>query len=220
MSIKTNWLVTGVFVLISAGFFCTAAFAESNLIYRTEVSVEAGVTDRLSARITGKFRFHDKAVHYYTSTDIELNYEFLQWLTAGIAYRHLYTLESGQWYDEDRPQFQGQIKWSRADWKLKNRVRLEYRMKQGEDGYLRFRNMLALKSPWKWSRLKINPYLADEVFIDRQNGLHKNRVYAGAVHKLSGHVSLNIYYILETDKGDGDWNQHLHAAGAKLAVKY
>jgi hypothetical protein len=207
-------------VLIAIGFYSAGAFAESEFVYRNEESIEAMLTEKLSARIIAKLRFTDEPEHSYNSTDMELNYKFRKWLFGGVAYRKIYTLGDSLWSKEDRTHLQGTLKWAFGGWKLGNRVRLEYRNKQDADAYLRFRDKLELKSPWKLSGLEANPYVADEIFIEEGDGFNANRIYAGTVLKLSEHIFLNVYYLLEIKKGEGDWDQYVHAPGTTLRLKY
>jgi len=217
MSARQKFL--GVF--FASSIFCAGVLADSDFEYRNEEAIEVGLTDRLSAGIEVDFRFNDDASkHYYTSADLELVYEFLEWLEGGAGYKHKYGLKEGEWKDENRPYILGAIKWKWADWKLKNRAKLEYRMKQDQDEYFRFRNKLTVKSPWKWTQLEINPYVADEIFIDEKDDFNKNRAYAGAGLKLFEHVYLDIYYFLEVEKENGDWDQYVNAIGTELKLKF
>ncbi len=220
MSTRKRLLFTsGIFAV--SGIFCIGAFAETDFQYWNEESIEVGLTDKLSAEIDADFRFKDDAgKHYYTATSLELNYEFLKWLEGGVGYKQKYELKKDEWKGENRPYIQGALKWKLAEWKFKNRARVEYRMKQGGDDIFRFRDKLTLKSPWKWTALEINPFVADEIFIQEKDSFYKNRTYAGAGCKLVEHVYLELFYLLEVEKDDGAWDQYIHGIGTELKLKF
>ena len=202
------------------GLSISRAHAERDWEYRNEESIEAAISDRLSAEIAAKFRFRDDAKeHYYTSTDMELTYEFLDWLDAGVGYRQITKLKGTVWRNENRSYIQGAGKWKWGDWKGKNRARLEYRAKQDQEEYYRFRNKLTFKSPWKWTSFAVNPYLAEEFYLEEAEGYNKNRLYIGAGLRLSERVYLDAYYLLEVEKDNGHWDDSVHVIGTKLKLK-
>jgi hypothetical protein len=194
--------------------------AESDFITREELALSTAITNKLSGTMTAKFRHNEDTEHFYTSTDMELVYKLSDRLSLGTAYRKIYSLSGDVWVTEDRIHLQGALSWPWSGWKLKNRGRLEYRMKEGSDNRIRFRNRLSFKSPWKFGRFKTNPYFAEEFFINENDGLNANRLYGGAVLKLSDNISFDIYYIFEIDKVDDEWDRQVHALATKLVLKY
>lgn len=214
--------VTAIWMVISI-MICTYAFGESDFEYRNEEAIEAAITDRLSAEIAVKYRFkNDAKLHYYTSSDFELNYELFDWLDAGIGYRQIYKLKEkdGKWRNENRRYGQAEAKWKIGGWKFKDRARLEYRAKQDEEEFYRFRNKLVIKSPWKWGAAEVNPYFGDEAFYAEAEGFNENRALIGVVMELAEHVSLDVYYMLEVEKEDEHWDNGVHIAGTKLKIEY
>jgi hypothetical protein len=204
---------------VSCLYYSTAQ-AETDFITREELALSAAITNKLSGTMTAKFRHNEDTEHFYTSTDIEVNYMLSKQLSVGAAYRKIYTLSSDVWVTEDRMHIQGAASWPYSGWKLKNRGRLEYRMRNGSDNRYRFRNKISFKSPWTIIQFGAKPYFAEEFFIDEYDGFNANRLYAGAVMRLSDTLSFDIYYIFEIGKTDDVWGRQIHALGTKLALKY
>lgn len=198
-----------------------AVKAETDLEYWNEEAMEARLTDRLSAEISAKFRFKDDmSLHYYTSTGLEMNYAFLEWLSGGLGYREIYRLKKDEWQNENRPYVQGEVAWRLSSWKFKDRMKLEYQVKRPDPGYYRFRNKLTVKTPWKWTDLKINPYAADEIFIVEAEGMNENRAYAGIDLSLTDRVGLDVYYLFIAEKDDDHWDDDTHVIGTKLTLQF
>lgn len=59
--------------------------------------------------------------------------------------------------------------------KLDSRTRFEYRMIDGKDDHMRYRERLRLKTEWSVTRWKISPFVSEELFFsDRQGGSAAN----------------------------------------------
>lgn len=213
-------LVTAA-VLVCAG--CAVAWADTDTAYWNELAIEGGITERLSAGIASKYRYQDNASrHYYTSTEIELNYRFLDWLSTGLGYKEVYKLKKAAWQQENRPYVQTEMKWKWADWKLKNRLRVEHREKQSADPYYRVRDKLTVKAPWKFTSLEINPYVADEIFVEHSEGagFDENRTYAGVELRLAEHLRLGVYYLYVIEASNREWTSRVNVIGTALTLEY
>ena len=100
--------------------------------------------------------------------------------------------------------------------KLSDRNRFEYRIRSKRNDVWRYRNSLTLKLPFKWTGFKIQPYVAEEIFVDLDKGdLERNRVYNGLEAKLMEHLNLEIYYLWQRTKSAGDWID-INVIGSKL----
>ena len=130
------------------------------------------------------------------------------------------------WQSEERPFGDLVFSTKVAGWKLEDRTRFEWRMKDdGNDAYLRFRNRIKVKSPWKWSSVGINPYAAWEANFEDKDSLSgsdkwdRHRCYIGFGAKLADHLSGGLYYVLQLDRSGDDWNS-VNGAGLELSVKF
>jgi hypothetical protein len=112
------------------------------------------------------------------------------------------------WRREDRPT--GEVTFSRtlAKWGFDDRVRLEYRMKEGEAPYFSYRNQIKARSPWKWTRLEANPYAAWEAFYNNRadaDTLDRHRLSAGVTARLAERIKGDLYYMRQSDRPQAGW---------------
>lgn len=200
-----------------------SASGETDTAYWNEESIAGKISDRLSAGIEMTYKFDDDAErHYYTSTSFALNCAVLSWLEAGLGYEEIFKKKGDAWQQENRPSIQAAVKWAFSEWKFKNRFRIELRQKQGDEEHYRFRDKLTIKSPWKWTRAEINPYVAEEVFVERteQEGFNENRTYAGFEMELAEHVGLNLYYLYNLETREREWRSRINVIGTQLEIAF
>lgn len=216
--------LTFIICFFSVLSVCSISFAETDTEYWNEEAIQGHISDRLSASVETKYRFNDDAKqHYYTSTSMELNYDFLSWLKGGLGYREVFKQKKNGWQQENRPSLQVSVKGKTGGWKVRNRLKIERRKKDTEDAYYRFRNKLTLKSPWKWSSAEINPYLADEIFSEKkkQEGFNENRLYAGVDMKLTERADLSLYYMYNIEKKNREWGgDRINVIGTELTFSF
>ncbi|HBA84722.1 MAG TPA: hypothetical protein DCZ95_11565 [Verrucomicrobia bacterium] len=73
------------------------------------------------------------------------------------------------------------------------------------------RNRIRAKSPWEFSPIKINPYVAwetnyeDDSHKESSDRWNRHRLYAGASAKFGGTFKGGLYYLRELNKKAGDW---------------
>lgn len=114
------------------------------------------------------------------------------------------------WAQEDRPLVELTLTERIKGWKLEDRIRAEYRMKDGEDEYFRFRNRLRLTAPWKWTAAQWNPYTAWEIYFNNADtdDCDRHRFYAGLRSRLSEGLSSDLYYMLQRDDKGEEWLEY------------
>jgi hypothetical protein len=149
----------------------------------------------------GASRFKD------SQTDIWLYYFGLaDWLGVGAGYKRVYTHTSDDWTTEDRPQFDAIVKTKVDGFGVIDRSRFEFRFPEGQDFVVRYRNRLTVVSPVTFTPLKIEPYVAEEVFINcDEQGYNQNRLYGGVYIPLHEKVRLELFYIWKLDKVHDQW---------------
>ena len=105
---------------------------------------------------------------FYHHWDLGFAYEGLaEWLSVGLNFRQMFEQDSkGIWRQENRPHLNVILKGNLFDCSVSNRSRLEYRDKEVSEDLWRYRNKTTLKFPFELTALKLQPYVADEVFID------------------------------------------------------
>lgn len=77
---------------------------------------------------------------------------------------------------------------------------------------------LKYNTPWKFTKFKINPFVADESFYDVQHNFDfvKNRVYVGVDWEISKKAKCSTYYYKEDAKA----NPWTHADVAVTQIKF
>ena len=117
--------------------------------------------------IREEFRLEDNGrslYHYFT--EIGLIYVFREYLDFSMNYRHIKSKKNEEWTTEYRPHINGTIKIRWHDFIIGDRNRIEFRKFEDGNHSWRWRNKLSIQSPFRWTRLKIQPYISNEIFID------------------------------------------------------
>ena len=190
-------------------FFATAsACALENgdwQLWNTD-SAEVKLDKRWKIKAEEELRFgKDISELYYTHTDGGINLNVTDGLDLGINYRQVYEKKEDEWKEECRPHFNAAIKWEWGEFKLSDRSRLELRTFEDKDDEWRYRNKFSVVFPWKWTFLEIQPYIADEVFVDfHGEKLNRNRFYGGFSYKLCKYLKGGIFYMWQISKRAGD----------------
>ena len=120
-----------------------------------------------------------------------------------------------EWKDENRPHINLNFKTKYCDIDLSSRYRLEYRdVEDGQDKW-RHRNKFTARFPWKLTPLNLQPYIADEIFIEADHShIDQNRLYSGFTCKLAENISGNLFYLWQKTRGSSSWidaNIHMKA---------
>ena len=162
---------------------------------------------RLSAE--QELRFTDKASRLsYEHTDLSLTYSGMAgWFDLDAGYRHIYQKDKGKWKYECRPSLSGTFKTDLFGLDIRNRNKLEYRIREGKNDNWRYRNRTTVKLPVKIDKFEFKPYVADEIYLDLSDlaRMKRNRFYSGIEFKILEPLVLDVYYLLESDKGRKKW---------------
>lgn len=174
-----------------------------------------------------------------------VHYPVADWLKVGAGMRcvfartnrDIYTAKSkdGQttytavpggdhyWRQEDRPTLDLTLSKTLAGWVIEDRNWLEYRMKEGEDDYFRYRNRLQVKSPWKWTRYALNPVASVEPhYSDKDESPDWDRVWytAGVDAKITKLINAGVYYRLQSDKLADGSHRDYNILGLMMSLKF
>ncbi len=157
---------------------------------------------------------------YYGQSDFGLIYKSLaEWLDIGVNYTVIYGYgEDADDTDEKRTSLSAILRGKILDRDVSDRLRLEYRDRAEKSNMWRFRNKFTVNRPFenldtRGIRLLeeglIKPYVADEIFVDLDGtGFSQNRVYLGIVTRLHKNMSTDFYYVLQTIKDKGAWENN------------
>ena len=102
--------------------------------------------------------------------------------------------------DLRRPHFNIKFKTKFAGLDLSDNSRFEYRVGKHKEDVWRYRNKFMIKFP-AFKELPLQLYLADEVFIDMNQGnFETNRLYAGVYYKVAKSIKADIFYLWQSKK--------------------
>ena len=138
---------------------------------------------------------------YLHNTDVGLVYKGLaDWLDVSLNYKKEYERDSdGKFRAENRMHVNLMFNTELYGWKLKDRVRLEYRDKELSNDHWRLRNKFTVNLPFTLTEYKLQPYIADEIFINLgESTVKQNRFYAGLSFKLTETIKTNVYYMYKS----------------------
>ena len=112
--------------------------------------------------------------------------------------------------------------------KLDSRTRFEYRMIDGKDDQMRYRERLRLRTGWSVTRWKISPFVSEELFFSDKprgsaaNAFVRNRAQIG--FSLVPFPSLpafgcSTYYMVQHDRNGSSWGP-INIYGFECAYKF
>ncbi len=210
-------LVIGLFLLL-----VTKAYAYDDhdfQVWNTDVE-EIKVNNKTKIAFEQEFRWGDNANEfYYQHYDLGLFYDLNKHLNLGAGYRQIYELKSGNFKPEEAPYVTATLLGDLKGFKFDDRNRLEYRHFSYQTDTWRYRNKFTVKSPWKFTRIQIQPYVSDEILIvfgviDQFN---ENRFSSGLSFNLTKNLKAEVYYMLRSVKGTDTWVD-ANVLGTKLKI--
>ncbi len=216
---KIIFLLVGLALTLAAN-----AYAYDNhdfQVWNTDVE-EFRINDGWKAALEEEFRWGDNANQfYYHHYDIGLFYNLKKYLNVGGGYRQVFELKNGKFKPENEPYVAATLLWDLAGFKFEDRNRMEYRHFDYQADSWRYRNKLTVKFPWQFTRIKIQPYLSDEILVGfgSANQFNQNRFYSGLGMNLTKNAKADIYYMLLSTKSSGIWID-ANVLGTKLKISF
>lgn len=206
-----KWIFTAALAIFLSVYQSCFAFNNGDFQYWSGANASVGIYKNWKAVFEEEFRLGDNAERlFYHHSDIGFVYSgFADWLDLGFNYRQVYEKDSGgfgKWRQENRPHFNLTVKGKLFGLDVSDRSRIEYRHRENSDDFWRYRNKATVKFPLKLTSLKMQPYIADEVFFSSNGqGFDRNRFYAGFTIPLLKCLSGDVYYMIQTSKSDSEW---------------
>jgi len=78
-----------------------------------------------------------------------------------------------------------------------------------------------LKYPFDFKKVKIAPYISDEIFIaSNATGFNENRFYAGMEFGLTKYVKFDVYYLLRDNRIKADKWSCANVLGTKVKIMF
>ncbi len=155
---------------------------------------------------------------YYEHSDFGFVYSGLaQWIDLGFNYRQIYQKDGADHYKyENRPHLNATFKGKLFGWDVSDRSRIEYRDMETTKDSWRYRNKIAVKFPIELTDLKLQPYIANDAFINLDpEDFTKNRFYTGFTFKLTKNIRADIYHMWQATKTTSEW-EDIYVLGTKL----
>jgi len=202
---KSAILVMGLFFLITGPIY---AYDDGDFqVWNTDVE-EFKINKDSKIAFEEEFRWADNANEfYYHHYDVGFFYNLKKYLNIGGGYRHVYELKKGKFKLENEPYVTTTLLWDLLKFKFEDRNRMEYRHFDYQTDSWRYRNKFTVKLPWEFTKLEIQPYLADEIFIGfgTISEFNQNRFSSGLGMNLTKNIKAEIYYMLVSTKSSGTW---------------
>ncbi|MFA5092528.1 MAG: DUF2490 domain-containing protein [Candidatus Omnitrophota bacterium] len=193
-------------------------------IWNTDVE-EVQLKKDLKLVLEQEFRWgNNSSEFYYQHYDAGLTYVLDKAWLVGAGYRQIYARSNvdTSWQAESSPYAFVTYLTEFAGFKFDDRNRLEYQYYSYQNDTGRYRNRLTIKAPWKFTKLEIQPFVSDEVFIMIGNaqGFNQNRLSGGFVFSPLNNFKAEIYYmLLSTKSNSGVWKDY-NVLGTKLKVTF
>jgi len=215
---KASLAMTGLLLMMIASAY---AYHDGDFqVWNTEAE-EFKVNKDSKIALEQEFRWGGSAREfYYQHYDLGYFYNLQTYLNVGGGYRHIYELKKGKFKLENEPYLTAALLWDFQDFKFEDRNRLEYRQFDFQPHTWRYRNKLTVKMPWKFTKFEIQPYLADEIFLDFENAaFSRNRFSAGLSMNLTKNLKAEAYYLLQSTRSAGRWTE-ANVLGTKVRLAF
>ena len=210
--------------LICGGLLSEPSFAsdKSGFQYWSTAEFNVDLDKDWTVTFSEEFRLGDEGGNlYYHRSDIGFVYKgFADWIDVGANFRKVYEDTGGTWRQENRPHINVTLKGKLGDIAVSTRSRFEYRDREEKEDIWRYRNKVTFKLPGELTKLKLKPYLADEVYINfNEEGYVRNRFYSGVAFSIAKNVKADIYYLWQSSRASPG-RDDIHALGTKLIFRF
>ncbi|MDD4939552.1 MAG: DUF2490 domain-containing protein [Candidatus Omnitrophica bacterium] len=213
-----------IFVIVGLVLFLTTkvyAYDDGDFqIWHTE-NQEFKINKGSKITLEEEFRWADDAGEFfYHHYDAGFVYSINKHLDLGANYRQVYEKKKGDFREENRPHLNAALKYDVYGFKIDDRNRIEYRHFEYQADAWRYRNKFTIKFPWKFTKLQIQPYLADEIFLDLQNkAFSRNRFYSGVGVNVTKNIKGEVFYLLQSSRSGKIWVDS-NVLGTKLKILF
>jgi len=169
-----------------------------------------------------EFRWGGNASEFfYQHYDWGFAWAFDKRLEIALGYRLIYEKNKQKWREEDDPYTNITAKLDIWKFKLEDRNRIEYKHFRYKDDFVRYRNKFTLKYPFDFKKIKIAPYVSDEIFIaSNATGFNENRFCSGLEFGLTKYVKFDIYCLLKNNRIKADKWSRANVLGTKIKIMF
>lgn len=197
------------FILIIIGLILCCPFRllpDDEIQYWHSHSISKNITGQWGAKLRLDYRFKDNVSPLFMHfTDYEVNYKCTPFFNVSANYRHIFN-KSGSFHLEHRPHVNAALTWRKQPVSLKNRFRLEYRIRESGQTVWRLRDKFGFDVKMKIVDISCCPYIANEIFINGQTGAReKNWLLGGLKIPILKHYQFDISVMLQSIKKATQW---------------
>jgi len=214
--------VVAAMIIAAAGEICFAS-GDGDFQYWSTAGASFDINKDWKFAFDEEFKLGDDVGKlFYHHTDMGFIYRGLgEWIDLGFNYRQVFEKDSeGEWRQENRPHLNVTFKGELFGLDVSDRSRMEFRDRENKEDVWRYRNKLTVKLPFELTNFKLQPYLADEVFITlNDDNIDKNRLYAGFSVKLSKDINGEVYYMLQHSRSNEQWD-HANVLGTAIKLRF
>jgi hypothetical protein len=218
---RTCLLAAVITVLIFSESRCALADGSVQFWQTTAATVDINKDWMATVQEHVKLRQHAGTL-YYEHTDLGFVYKGLaSGIDIGFNYKQVFCKDDdGGWSRENRPHLNVMIRGRLGAFDFFDRSRFEYRDKQDERDLWRYVHLLKVAMPFEFTRFKVRPYVADQVYLNLDGQvLDKNRIYSGVSFDLAKNVRGDFCYVWQSEKSDGCW-EDLDALNLLLRIRF
>lgn len=193
-------------MLLCAALLTTAAFAQTN-------TTKNSFLDKSVITLEEEFRAKNANGYgpmFYEHTDIQYKYLLSKYVDVFTDYRLIFQNKGKGWNDQSMFLEGFNLKYPEStNWgKINLRTRLEIGLNNAATPNTYQLNVFPkYNTPWKWTRFKINPFVANEMFFDTKQSMDfvKDRVYAGLDWQINKKIKGSTYYYREESRSNSSW---------------
>lgn len=199
-------------------FLPLSLFAEANDKGDFQIWNTDAMTIRLSPKTSFygdiQFRYADDASKlHYKHIHLELNYSPNRYITLAPGYRMTWHRSHKKWLKENDPLLILTLFLLQSRHiVISNRNWVQYRNipdELGGNNRFLYRNRSQILFPWQMGRLKLNPYVSDEIFWQEARGVFQNRAIIGFLIPRNQRAYFDLYYMYRSIKNLSDkWVYH------------
>ncbi|MBU4376851.1 MAG: DUF2490 domain-containing protein [Candidatus Omnitrophica bacterium] len=190
-------------------------------IWHTE-NQDMKLTDHAKLTAEEEFRWGDDARElFYQHYDFGAVCTINKNLDLGVNYRLIYEKKSGEFKPENVIHANVTPKLDLWGFKFEDRNRFAYKYFDYQDDYAQYRNKLAIKYPFPLFKLKLEPYVANEMFVDFKDkgGFTQNRLFGGLGIEILKGMKAELYYMFQCKKSSGKWKD-ANIFGSKFKIAF
>lgn len=203
---KLTYIFAALIILFVSNSFSQTEPNENDIQFWNETTVSFPLkVKNLSGFVAGNLRLGQNVKHFVDERiGFGVEYKFAKYFSFSPSYLY----RAGQ-PTKNRKEYEHRLRFDlniEKKWKhfsLKDRNRIEHRIRHSKDDTTRYRNKLQLKVPIKNKDGKeiFTPFIADEPYYDsRADSWFRNEFSVGVSKGLTKTIAAEVYYMLQNNK--------------------